>query len=151
MSHNKYFSKTQLQSDNIGKMEYCVPRNLARIKLYIRTYFCVIITNFLVKLCGRHIMLRALYALLHSILGMTLCGRNNPYFTDEETSLQSVRNLSKDMWLTQWQSQDARTDPKATGADLFLRVYKLRQGAAKSLLLGNGCWIILCYQPGLEQ
>lgn len=71
MIRKEYFSKTHLQSDRVGKMEYCVSRKL-RIKLHIHNYFCVIIVNFLVKLCIRYTMLRASHALSHLIIGTSL-------------------------------------------------------------------------------
>lgn len=80
MIHNEDFSKTQLQSDRVGKMEYRASRNL-KILLHVPTYFCVTV-NFLVKLRARNIMLRALHALSHVILGTTFHGKNHPHLTD---------------------------------------------------------------------
>lgn len=79
----------------VGKMESCVSRNL-RILLHGHIYFCVIKIHFLVKLCVRNIMLRALHALSHLILGTTyLHGKNHPHFKDKENEV--YRGLKKNL------------------------------------------------------
>lgn len=129
-------------------MEYCVSRNLVRIKLHVHTYCCVITVNFLVKLCARHVMLRALHMLSCLIFGTTLHGKNHHILQMKKLRFTEVKDLLQDASLIKWQGQDEvhLLPPKTTMLDLLPRDFN-----TKSLLLGNAHGITIHYQLELEQ